>query len=92
MLAADLLREGGSRADARRMWQQMYEQAEEGIIRNNAKLRLEILDSLDRADGLAAAASEHRRRTGRPPAARAAARGRPVARAARGRGGRALRL
>jgi hypothetical protein len=68
LLAADILKEGGDRELSRKMWRQMYEQAEEGIIRNNARLRLEILDSLDRADALSAAAAEHRRRTGRFPA------------------------
>jgi hypothetical protein len=68
LMAADILKEGGDRELSREMWRQMYEQAEEGIIRNNAKLRLEILDSLDRADALVAAAAEHRRRTGRFPA------------------------
>lgn len=67
MLAGDLLRVGGDRETARRMWQQMYDQAEGGFIRRNAEIRLGILDSLDRADALAAAALEHRRRTGRLP-------------------------
>jgi hypothetical protein len=67
-LAADLLLKGGSRADARRMWQQMYEQGEEGIIKENARLRLAILDSLDVADRLSALAAEFRSRTGRFPA------------------------
>jgi hypothetical protein len=67
MLAADLLAKGGSRADARRMWQQMYEQGEEGIIRQNARLRLEILDSLDVADRLAGQVAEFERRRGRRP-------------------------
>jgi hypothetical protein len=68
MLAADLLAKGGSPADARRMWQQMYDQAEEGIIRQNARLRLEILDSRELASRLEAAAAEFERRTGRRPA------------------------
>jgi tetratricopeptide (TPR) repeat protein len=68
MLAADLLTKGGSLADARRMWQQMYDQAEEGIIRQNAKVRLEILDSLELARRLAAAVAEFERRSGRRPA------------------------
>jgi hypothetical protein len=67
-LAADLLLKGGSRADARRMWQQMYEQGEEGIIKENARLRLAILDSLDVADRLTALAGEQRLRTGSYPA------------------------
>jgi hypothetical protein len=66
-LAADLLAKGGGRAEARRMWQQMYEQAESGVIKENARLRLEILDSLDLSDRLSAAAADYRRRTGRFP-------------------------
>jgi hypothetical protein len=67
-LAADLLAKGGSRQAARRMWQQMYEQAEEGIIRRNAKDHLEILDSLEVADRLQGLVAGIERRTGRRPA------------------------
>jgi tetratricopeptide (TPR) repeat protein len=67
-LAADLLAKGGNRQDARRMWQQMYEQGEEGIIKQNARVRLEILDSLDLADRLADLVQEVKKRTGRRPA------------------------
>jgi hypothetical protein len=67
-LAADLLAKGGDRAASRRMWQQMFEQAEAGIIKENARLRLQILDSLDRADRLAWLAAEFERRQGRFPA------------------------
>lgn len=68
MMAADLLTKGGSLADSRRMWQQMYEQAEEGIIRQNAKVRLEILDSLEVASRLEAEVAELERRNGLRPA------------------------
>ena len=67
-LAADLLAKGGDRAASRRMWAQMYEQAEAGIIRDNAKVRLQILDSLDAADRLSGLVSEFERRRGRHPA------------------------
>ncbi len=67
-LAADLLAKGGDRADSRRMWAQMYEQAEEGIIRDNARVRLQILDSLDRADAVGASVLEFEKRHGRRPA------------------------
>jgi hypothetical protein len=67
-LAADLLAKGGDRAASRRMWQQMFEQAEAGIIRENARVRLQILDSLDRGDRLAQLAAEFERRRGRLPA------------------------
>ena len=68
MLAADLVAKGGDRAAARRMWQQMLDQAEEGIIRQNARVRLQILDSLDVADRLQRLVQETERRTGRRPA------------------------
>jgi hypothetical protein len=68
MMAADLLTTGGSLADARRMWQQMYDQAEEGIIRQNARVRLEILDSLEVARRIEEAVAELERRSGRRPA------------------------
>jgi hypothetical protein len=67
-LAADVLAKGGDRASSRRMWRQMFEQAEEGIIRDNARVRLRILDSLDVRDGIAAAVAEAERRYGRRPA------------------------
>jgi hypothetical protein len=67
-LAADLLAKGGDRVESRRMWSQMLEQAEEGIIRDNARLRLQILDSLDLRDALAGSVLEFERRHGRRPA------------------------
>jgi hypothetical protein len=66
-LAADLLAKGGHREAARKMWTQMHEQAEEGIIRANAAAQLEILDALDHADRLTAAVAEFERRQGRRP-------------------------
>ncbi len=68
MLAADLLAKGGERANSRRMWQQMYDQAEPGIIKENAALRLRILDSRDLADRLTELVAGFDRRTGRRPA------------------------
>jgi len=68
MLAADLLAKGGDRANSRRMWQQMFEQAEAGILKENARLRLQILDSRDLADRLQELVAERERRTGRRPA------------------------
>jgi hypothetical protein len=67
-MAADLVARGGDRAASRAMWQRLFEQAEEGIIRENARARLEILGSLDARDALAAAVAEFERRTGRRPA------------------------
>jgi hypothetical protein len=68
LMAADLLLKGGSRTDARRMWQQMYDQAEEGIIRENARLRLEILDSLELARRVEEAVARFEGEKGRRPA------------------------
>jgi len=67
-MAADLLAKGGDRTASRRMWQQMYEQGEAGIIRENARLRLQILDSLDTADRLTGLVAEFEKRRGRRPA------------------------
>ncbi len=79
-LAADLLAKGGDRQRSRRMWQQMYDQAEPGAIRENAKEHLKRLDSLDLADRLTAVAHRVAERAGRPPLTlaqlRAAAEGR----------------
>jgi hypothetical protein len=66
-LAADLLAKGGARASSRLMWTQMFEQAEEGIIKENARFRLQVLDSLDAADRLTELAAEFARRQGRRP-------------------------
>lgn len=67
-MAADLLAKGGDRTSSRRMWQQMFDQAEEGIIKDNARTRLLILDSLDAADAISASVAEFERRRGRHPA------------------------
>jgi hypothetical protein len=67
-LAADLAARGGDRESSRSMWRQMLAQAEEGVIRDNARVRLQILDSLDVRDALAAAVGEAKRRDGRFPA------------------------
>ena len=66
-MAADLLTKGNERPSARRMWQQMYDEAEPGIIKNNAQLRLQILDSLDAADAIAARVKAFKDRFGRLP-------------------------
>jgi hypothetical protein len=68
MLAADLLAKGGERENSRRMWRQMYDQAEAGIIKENAALRLRILDSRDLADRLTGLVAAFEQRTGRRPA------------------------
>jgi len=68
LMAADLLAKGGDRESSRRMWQQMLQQAEEGVLRDVARVRLAVLDSLDRGDAVAAAVAEFERRQGRLPA------------------------
>ena len=67
-LAADVLSKGGDRASARRMWQQMYDQAEGGLIKVNAREHLRVLDTEEQADRLTAAVAEYERRFGRRPA------------------------
>jgi hypothetical protein len=67
-LAADLLLKGGSRPEARRMWRQMFDQEEPGAMKENARQRLQILDSLDVADGVAAAVRSFEQRAGQRPA------------------------
>ncbi len=66
-LAADLLLQGGERRASRAMWTQMFEQSEEGIIKENARLRLQELDALDRVDALNAVVVAIEQRTGRKP-------------------------
>jgi hypothetical protein len=66
-LAGDLLLKKGDRAASRAMWKQMYDQAEEGVLRTNAEHQLVILDTLDRADRLTAAAHAFSRTRGRLP-------------------------
>jgi hypothetical protein len=66
-LAADLVTRGGDRAASRRMWSQMLEQAEEGIIRDNARVRLQVLDSLDLRDALVRSVLEFERLYARRP-------------------------
>ncbi|HXY39401.1 MAG TPA: hypothetical protein VEQ10_07005 [Vicinamibacteria bacterium] len=67
-LAADVLAKSGDRQRSRRMWQQMYDQAEPGAIRENAKEHLRRLDSLDLADRLTEEAHRVAERAGHPPA------------------------
>ena len=66
-LGASLLAKGGDRRAARRMWHQMYDQAEAGAIKENARENLRVLDALDRVDDLQEAVAEYERRWGRRP-------------------------
>jgi hypothetical protein len=67
-LAAEVLAKGGDRASSRRMWQQMYDQAEGGLLKVNAREHLRALDARDQADRLTAAVAEYERRFGGRPA------------------------
>jgi hypothetical protein len=66
-LAADVLSESGDRKNSRRMWQQMYEQSEEGVIKANAAQRLRSLDAEDQAEALSAEVRTYERRYGEKP-------------------------
>ena len=66
-LAADVLAKSGERKMARRMWSEMYQQAEKGILKANAAQQLQILDALDQADTVANAVKEYEKQKGRRP-------------------------
>jgi hypothetical protein len=66
-LGASILAKGGERPAARRMWQQMYDQAEAGAIKANAHENLRVLDALDQADHLQEAVAAYEGRAGRRP-------------------------
>jgi hypothetical protein len=66
-LGASILAKGGERPAARRMWQQMYDQAEPGAIKANAYENLRVLTALDRVDELQEGVAEYQRRSGRRP-------------------------
>lgn len=66
-LGASLLAKGGDRRAARSMWQQMYDQAEPGAIKANARENLRVLDALDLADQLQEAVAAYERRSGQRP-------------------------
>jgi tetratricopeptide (TPR) repeat protein len=66
-LAAMTLAQGGDRESSRRLWQAMYETADNDWMRNSASRRLAQLDALDAIDRLRAAAAEFQARTGTFP-------------------------
>jgi hypothetical protein len=66
-LAAGLLTRGGERQTSRLLWKNMYEQAEERIIKDNARWNLQYLDTLDAVDHVNRLAREFVAKTGRPP-------------------------
>lgn len=66
-LAGRFLVKGGERQAARQIWTQMYQQAEEGAIKWNARLNLQRLDALDLADGLTRLVDHYRLQRGHRP-------------------------
>jgi hypothetical protein len=66
-MAADILARGGERELSRRIWMAMYQQSEEGAMRQNALANLQRLDALDRVDALQRAVAQFTQRAGRPP-------------------------
>ncbi len=67
-LAAVTLAQGGDRNSSRRLWQAIYETADNDWLRNNARLRLAQLDALEAIDQLTAAVGAFKSRTGAFPA------------------------
>jgi hypothetical protein len=67
-MAADFLGRGGDRETARKMWRRMYEQAEEGQLRRNARQHLEYLDAEDMIDRLNERIQQFQKSHGRYPA------------------------
>jgi hypothetical protein len=68
-LAGTTLLDGGDRAGARRLWQELYASAEVDWMRRAAEYRLAQLQALDDIDALTARVAEVARRTGRQPQA-----------------------
>ena len=66
-MAADILLDSGDRQNSRRMWRQMYEQSEEGVIKANAWQRLQSLDAEDLAETLSARVAAYERLHGEKP-------------------------
>ena len=66
-MAADLKGRGGDRETSRRMWRQMYEDAEAGALKTNALTHLRVLDALDGRDRVQAAVDRFRASRGRAP-------------------------
>jgi hypothetical protein len=67
-LAADVLDWSGDRRQSRQMWSRMFEQAEEGIIKENARVRLQVMDARDLADEATLRVADFERRFGQRPA------------------------
>lgn len=68
-MAAKILEEGGSPANSRFLWAQIYHSTREPALRKNALEHLETLDAEEDAGNLEKLAAEYRKRFGHYPAA-----------------------
>jgi hypothetical protein len=66
-LAAVTLTQGGNRAGARRLWQQVNTTADSDWLKTQAQFRLSQLDALDQIDALERLVARYRERTGQLP-------------------------
>lgn len=66
-LAAQTAAQGGERSASRAMWQTMFDQAEEGPIKQNARTNLEVLAAFDGRDFIQAQVDRFFERHGRWP-------------------------
>ncbi len=67
-MAGTFLTKGGDLETARRLWQEMYERAEQGVMKENARLHLDRLRGLDAAEATERWVGAFQRRMGRLPA------------------------
>jgi hypothetical protein len=67
MMAADLLSKGGQLGASRRMWQEIFDTSESGVMRENARMRLRLLDSVATIDQLSGPVSRFQKEHGRFP-------------------------
>lgn len=66
-LAGDILLQSDDPKVAREVWQRLVEQSEEGILRDNARLRLKLLNAQDAAAVLAQGVKDFEKAKGRKP-------------------------
>jgi tetratricopeptide (TPR) repeat protein len=66
-MAARTLTEGGNCAGARRLWREVFEQADSSWLRRQAQLRGEQFDALDQIASLEKILQSYKNRTGRRP-------------------------
>ncbi len=66
-MAARMASEGGSRNTAREIYQRLYEEASDSQVKNMARKRLLLLDSMDRQDALRKLMVAYRSKIGRCP-------------------------